>query len=309
MLSQRENINTTIIIILVTILIFALVFPLFKNVHNKKVYLFLIFVSIFIFSSIQGAFATPTFLNEQTIEPAFEFFQQTAYINSESDKIFSIKNDSNKKILKVDIQEKIKTKKTLKKLEKNIDFNKTYKHARNIGFTNLLNDSLIVSYNDGTNVTFIALASENNSAIFLAHYQFLETKCEGKKEKTFLMNLKKVNDSMILLMFDDEGGLEIDLTKMKTLSSWGHHSCFWSSCIQYCWDFVAEEYPTYFNDICMAPCKLCAPSLSGFMINPYVGAGYFIATCGQCLACTSSIGITCTGTCTYDSCYFYPCQY
>jgi len=175
-----------------------------------------------------------------------------------------------KTIPKIISQKEIKLEEVSEKLERDSEFKETYEYAKELGFTKTLNESLIMFYDDGTNITFIPLISEENNAVFLSYYQFSDRNCEGKKERTLIMTLKEEKNITMLSIFNNEGGMNIDLLNKSIISTWGHHSCFWTDCMQYCFDFVNINYPWYYGGLCMKPCELCVPIAKDVSISPYL---------------------------------------
>ncbi|MDP2946485.1 MAG: hypothetical protein Q8N88_00060, partial [Nanoarchaeota archaeon] len=154
---------------------------------------------------------------------------------------------------KIISQKEIKSEKVLEMLEKDPEFKEVYDYAKELGLGKL-NYSIGVDYDDGKKATIVMLSNESSLDITNKRLTFLVNVInnEGAFKKSFLMEIEEENETRILKIFDQEGGIIINVSDFTMLSSWGHHSCAYWDCVWYGIQWIEENMgiPWICIDIC-----------------------------------------------------------
>ncbi|MBI2628501.1 LamG domain-containing protein [Candidatus Pacearchaeota archaeon] len=180
------------------------------------------------------------------------------------------------------------------KLNKDLNFKKVYNYSKSLGYDEIGN-SIKVFYSDGRKATFTEVYNKSSKKIPDKLPTFLISITDDKSfDKSFLMELINRDNSSILKMYDDVGGVEINLSDLSIVSSWGHHSCAYWDCVVYGIDWIFS----YQN-----PGQYCIEWCIGVEIVPVNPISVAV-----CYGCLIGLGATSLELCGLNSCTFYPCQ-
>jgi hypothetical protein len=151
-------------------------------------------------------------------------------------------------------------------------------------------DMKIMQNGDITETISSIISYNQNEQIFLVNM-----KNQEGKEINFLAKIEKKDDKLFLTLFDEEGGIKIELTNTSNIISWGtHHSCQYWSCV---WFYILKS--DLFNDPTYQ--KICSGALIACMADPTKLTCLPLATCG----------IVYIGKGLFDcrnTCVWYPCK-
>lgn len=105
------------------------------------------------------------------------------------------------------------------------ELKKLYKYVKNKGFK--IKNSIKRSYDNGDKILFIEFDSLKKEELILIHPISLGKGMNNFNQKPFLAKIEKINDTTVALkLFDEEGGLYLDLKTYKVIETWdSHHSC------------------------------------------------------------------------------------
>lgn len=178
------------------------------------------------------------------------------------------------------------------KLTKNIKLKNITDYASKIGYIPFENGTQEVTYDNGLKAIIAPMQLKNksldNKAVYIASFSQNDS-----SNFSFVAQIQNENGTPTITMFNEEGGVVIDLINGAIIREWGHHSCSYWQCIGHCayyWIFIGNL--GYF---CKAACTACY-GLPG----PW--------TCGPCIACLIVFAADCGVNCYSDNCYWYPCQ-
>lgn len=179
------------------------------------------------------------------------------------------------------------------KLDKDIKLKNITNYANNIGYIPFENGTQEITYNNGIKAIIVPMQlknkSQENKAVFI-----VSVSQNDASNFPFIAKFEEENGTLLLTMFNDEGGIVIDVFNNSLKSSWAlHHSCEYWTCVWYAIQYYLE---TPDGDICEHVCFHCSITLE------------LVPFCSVCIGCIIGIGGAGLLNCAGDNCLFYPCQ-